>query len=49
MASGEYKNISFIHEIAGRTVEDVTEEILSEAHRFANTRDRSQTSALTQH
>jgi len=31
VASGEYKNISFIHEIAGRTVEDVTEEILSEA------------------
>lgn len=31
VASGEYKNISFIHEIAGRSVEDVTEEILSEA------------------
>ena len=30
-ASGEYKNISFIHEIADRSVEDVTEEILSEA------------------
>jgi hypothetical protein len=31
IASGEYKNISFIHEIAGRAVEDVTEEILTEA------------------
>jgi hypothetical protein len=31
VASGEYKNISFIHEIAGPTVEDVTEEILAEA------------------
>jgi hypothetical protein len=31
VASGEYKNISFIHEIADRSVEDVTEEILSEA------------------
>ncbi len=31
VASGEYKNISFIHEIAGPSVEDVTEEILSEA------------------
>ena len=31
VASGEYKNISFIHEIAGRSVEDVTEDILSEA------------------
>jgi len=31
IASGEYKNISFIHEIADRSVEDVTEEILSEA------------------
>jgi hypothetical protein len=31
VASGEYKNISFIHEIAGSSVEDVTEEILSEA------------------
>ena len=31
MASGEYRNISLIHEIAGPTVEDVTEEILAEA------------------
>ena len=31
VASGEYKNISFIHEIADRSVEDITEEILSEA------------------
>lgn len=31
IASGEYKNISFIHEIVDRSVEDVTEEILSEA------------------
>ena len=30
IASGEYANISFIHEIADRNVEDVTE-ILSEA------------------
>jgi len=29
--SGEYKNISFIHEIADSAVEDVTEEILAEA------------------
>jgi hypothetical protein len=31
IASGEYKNISFIHEIAGGSVEDVTEAILTEA------------------
>jgi hypothetical protein len=31
MASGEYKNISFIHEIADRSVDDVTEAILAEA------------------
>jgi hypothetical protein len=31
VASGEYRNISFIHEIADRSVEDVTEEILAEA------------------
>ena len=31
VASGEYKNISFIHEIADHAVEDVTDEILSEA------------------
>ena len=30
VASGEYSNISFIQEIAGSTVEDITEEILSE-------------------
>jgi hypothetical protein len=31
VASGEYKNISFIHEIADRSVDDITEEILAEA------------------
>jgi hypothetical protein len=31
VASGEYGNISFIHEIADRTVDDVTENILAEA------------------
>ena len=31
VTSGEYKNISFIHEIAGSTVDDVTAEILAEA------------------
>jgi hypothetical protein len=31
VASGEYRNISFIHEIVDRTVDDVTEEILAEA------------------
>jgi hypothetical protein len=31
VASGEYKNISFIHEIADSSVEDVTEDILTEA------------------
>ncbi len=31
VASGEYKNISFIHEVAGSSVEDVTEDILFEA------------------
>ena len=31
VASGEYRNISFIHEIADRTVEDVTADILAEA------------------
>ena len=31
IASGEYNNISFIHEIADRSVEDITEEILAEA------------------
>jgi hypothetical protein len=31
IASGEYKNISFIHEVADFNVEDVTEDILVEA------------------
>ena len=31
IASGEYKNISFIHEIAGCSVDDITAEILTEA------------------
>jgi hypothetical protein len=31
VASGEYKNISFIHEIADSSVEDITDTILSEA------------------
>jgi hypothetical protein len=31
VASGEYKNVSFIHEIAGSAVDDVTAEILAEA------------------
>ena len=31
IASGEYKNIGFIHEITDEAVEDVTEEILAEA------------------
>jgi hypothetical protein len=31
VASGEYKNVSFIHEIVDRSVEDVTENILAEA------------------
>ena len=31
IASGEYANISFIHEIADCSVEDITEDILSEA------------------
>ena len=31
VASGEYRNISFIHEIADHSVEDVTTEILGEA------------------
>jgi hypothetical protein len=31
VVSGEYKNISFIHEIGGATVDDVTAEILAEA------------------
>lgn len=31
IVSGEYKNISFIHEIADSSVEDITADILSEA------------------
>jgi hypothetical protein len=31
ISSGEYANISFIHEIADSAVEDVTEDILAEA------------------
>ncbi len=31
VASGEYRNISFIHEIADRSVDDITAEILAEA------------------
>lgn len=31
VASGEYRNICFIHEIAGSTADDVTEAILAEA------------------
>lgn len=31
ITSGEYQNISFIHEIAENSVEDVTEAILAEA------------------
>ena len=31
VASGEYRNISFIHEIAGPAVEDITADILAEA------------------
>lgn len=31
VASGEYRNICFIHEIADNSVEDVTEEILAQA------------------
>jgi hypothetical protein len=31
VASGEYRNISFIHEVADRSVDDVTEQILAEA------------------
>ncbi|MBI5261337.1 MAG: hypothetical protein HY852_05900 [Bradyrhizobium sp.] len=31
VASGEYRNICFIHEIADSLVEDITDEILAEA------------------
>ena len=29
--SGEYRNISFVHEVAGSSVEDITDDILAEA------------------
>jgi len=31
IASGEYANISFIHEIVDRTVDDITDDIFAEA------------------
>lgn len=31
IASGEYRNVSFIHEIVDASVEDITADILSEA------------------
>ena len=31
IVSGEYRNVSFIHEIADSSVEDITADILSEA------------------
>jgi hypothetical protein len=31
VASGEYANISFIHEIVDRAVDDITDDILAEA------------------
>ncbi len=31
VASGEYSNVSFIHEIADQSVDDITAEILAEA------------------
>ena len=31
IASGEYKNISFIHEVADHSVEDITAKILADA------------------
>ena len=31
IASGEYRNISFVHEVEDRSVEDVTADILNEA------------------
>ena len=31
VASGEYRNISFIHEIADQSVDDITADILAEA------------------
>ena len=32
VVSGEYRNISFIHEIAGSSVEDITADILPKPH-----------------
>ncbi len=31
VASGEYKNISFVHEIVGSSVEDITADVMIEA------------------
>ena len=31
ITSGEYRNISFVHEIVGSSVEDITADILNEA------------------
>ena len=31
VTSGEYRNISFIHEVSGSSIEDVTADILAEA------------------
>jgi hypothetical protein len=31
IASGEYRNISFIHEVADSSVDDITAEVLAEA------------------
>jgi len=31
IASGEYRNISFVHEVADHVVEDITEAIMAEA------------------
>ena len=31
ISSGEYRNVSFVHEIANSSVEDITADILSEA------------------
>ena len=40
VVSGEYKNISFIHEIADSSVEDITADILSEAATARHRADR---------
>ena len=31
VASGEYRNVSFIHEVIDQSVEDITQDILAEA------------------